>query len=113
MTTLMVQLDDGLTVPLRECDWVFYHPCGCPRGCMSAVCASWTITDEDAAFREFFDEGRKRETEATIKRERKAGTTARLIAGKELREFLDRLKDRCPHVLAAAVPADTREGNEA
>jgi hypothetical protein len=102
MTTLMVQLDSGLTVPLRECDWVFYHACGCPRGVTTAVIGATVLHDEDTAWRDFFDQGYKRETEAAVRRERKRGVTSRLMThGQYSAEVRPAMTAKCPHALAA------------
>lgn len=106
MPELMVQLDDGQTVPLAKCAWVFYEPCGCPRGVMDAVICGTPMYDEDAAFREFFDTGYKRQTDAAIKREHKRGVTAELMTVRRYRaEVTPRLYGKCPHVKAAEAEA--------
>lgn len=107
MPELMVQLDDGQTAPLADCEWVFYEPCGCPRGVMDAVTSGATVHDEDAAFREFFDvTGYKRQIDAAVKRERKRGVTAVLMTVERYRaEVNPKLRGKCPHVQAAEAEA--------
>jgi len=78
-------LDSGEKASLRDCEWVFYEPCGCPRGVMSAVILGQPMLDEDTAFREFFDDGYKRTTLAMVKRERKRGVTAELMTTERYR----------------------------
>lgn len=106
MTELMVRLDDGQTVPLADCEWVFYEPCGCPRGVMAAVILDRPMHDEDTAFYEFFDDGYKRTTAAAVKRERKRGVTAELMSVERYRaEVNPRLRGKCPHAKAAEAEA--------
>lgn len=105
MPELMVQIN-GRTVPLRDCEWVFYEPCGCPRGVMDASICDQPIYDEDAAFREFFDTGYKRQTDAAVKRERERGVTAELMTVERYRvEVNPRLRGKCPHAKAAEAEA--------
>ena len=100
MTALMVQLDGGLTVPLSTCDWVFYNPCGCPRGVTMAQIGDTVLYDEESAWRDFFEQDRKRETDALIKRERKNGVTARLMTHETYKaDVYPAMTARCPHVL--------------
>lgn len=98
MTTLMVQLGGGLTVPLSTCDWVFYHPCGCPRGVTVAQIGDTVLHDEGSAWRDFFEQGTKRETDALTKRERKRGVTAQLMTHTQYRaEVYPAMTAPCPH----------------
>lgn len=100
MTTLMIQLDGGLTVPLGTCDWVFYHSCGCPLGVTMAQIGDTVLHDEESAWRDFFEQDRKRETDALIKRERKNGVTARLMTHETYKaDVYPAMTAPCPHVL--------------
>jgi len=104
MPELMVKLESGETVELRECDWVFYAPCGCPRGVMSPFIMSTAIYDEGAAFTAFFDDGRKRTTQATVKRERESGVTAELMLHDRYRaEVYPRMTAKCPHTAQTSL----------
>jgi hypothetical protein len=105
VTALMIQLDGGLAVPLRECDWVFYHPCGCPRGVTMAQIGDIVLYDEESAWRDFFEQDYKRETDALIKRERKRGVTARLMTHAQYKtDVHPAMTAPCPHGLAAVTP---------
>lgn len=98
MPELMVKLDNEATVPLRSCDWVFYAPCGCPRGVMMAVVGDEVSHDEDSAFLHFFYEGNKREALALAKRERGRGVTARLVSHDQYKaEVYPAMLVKCTH----------------
>jgi len=107
MPDLRVVLDDGTDAALTVCDWVFYEPCGCPRGVMDAVILGEALWHEDAAFRAFFDDGlRKRSTDARVKRERKRGVTAVLMTHDRYRAQVSPVMLRkCPHAAAVAEVA--------
>lgn len=106
MPELTVTLDTGESAPLRDCEWVFCEPCGCPRGVMDAIICGTALYDEDVAFREFFDTGYKRKTDAAVKRERKRGVTAELMSVERYRaEVNPRLRGKCPHAQAAEAEA--------
>lgn len=106
MAELLIQLDDGTTAPLRRCVWVFYAPCGCPRGVINAAYGDTVLHDEDAAWRGFFEEGNKRESVALIKRERARGVTSSLMSFDRYRtEVNPRLSGKCPHARAAEAEA--------
>lgn len=66
---LLVEID-GQTVPLSECHWVLYQPCGCPTGTMYADYAP----TEEAAWKEFFPTKRERD------RRQRAGYRFELVA---------------------------------
>jgi hypothetical protein len=105
MPKLMIALDSGETAALRSCVWVFYEPCGCPRGLVEAVFGDTTLADDETAFRAFFDEGRKRDTLATVQRMRKMGVTAELMTRARYRdEVYPRMLADCAHAEGAAAP---------
>lgn len=99
MPELIVALDDGTNAPIADCDWVFYEPCGCPRGVMDAVILSEALWHEEAAFRAFYDDGLpKRSTDARIKRERARGVTAVMMTHERYRaEVSPSMLNKCPH----------------
>jgi hypothetical protein len=98
MTDLLVTLDTGQTVPLVECDWVFYMACGCPFGCTMAVIGGEVLYDEPTTWRSFFHDEYKRTTDAEIARRRKAGVTAKLVHREQLRaDVMPYLRTGCPH----------------
>lgn len=100
MPELTVTLDDGTTAPLAKCDWVFYKPCGCPRGVMDAVSVEWILHNEGLAFYAFFDDGSgKRKTEALVRREIKRGVTAELMTHQRyVAEISPAMRSACPHM---------------
>lgn len=98
MPELMVALDDGTTALLRDCEWVFYEPCGCPCGVIDAVCAGWALYDEEVAWREFFDAGLKRKTAAAVKQARERGVRAELMTVERYRaEVNPAMRVKCAH----------------
>jgi hypothetical protein len=48
---------DGKTVPLADCDWVEWAPCGCPVG----TAAGRSVATEDRAWRDFYPRETDRE----------------------------------------------------
>lgn len=108
MPELTVTLDDGTSAAPDQCDWVFFDPCGCPRGVMDAVVLGEVLWHDEAAFRAFFDDGlRKRSTDARIKRERKRGVTAVMMTHDRYRaEISPVMLRKCPHVAARGGEGD-------
>lgn len=104
MAKLMVEID-GQAVPLAECDWVFYKACGCPRGVMRALIGDAVLYDEEAAWREFFGPGTKREIQSLINRARRDGVSAELMTHarycEEISPLMALRKD--PHTLEGAA----------
>lgn len=80
----------GPSVPLRDCEWVFFAKCGCPFGCMHAETIS-----EDEAWRQFYDYAKDRN------RARRKGVYSELMPKEKFRsEVLEKLQlsYKCPHV---------------
>ena len=48
---------DGKTVPIDECNWAIYRPCGCLRGVLMAE----GFPTEEGAWKQFFDKKKARE----------------------------------------------------
>lgn len=89
MMRVLVELGDGETVPLSECEWVWYQPCGCPFACATAE-----TPDEDLAWREMF------RTKREADRQRRSGVTSELMTFQRWRdEIADRMRTtyQCPH----------------
>lgn len=63
MPELMVQIDDT-TVPLKDCCWVEYAPCGCPCGALTAAYGDEAHATEDQARREFCPTKKERDKAA-------------------------------------------------
>jgi len=91
---LMVELD-GATVPLDDCEYVLWNPCGCPRGV--TICRYGVVSEEDA-WRSFFPTKRERD------RERKRGLRMELMTHERwVAEVMPLMRLReCPHQLATA-----------
>jgi hypothetical protein len=105
MSDLLVEID-GQHIPLRRCVWVFYAPCGCPRGVINAMYGDTVLHDEDTAWRGMFNEGNKRESTALVKHERAAGVTSELMPFDRYRaEVNPLLVGKCPHARAAEAEA--------
>jgi hypothetical protein len=87
---------DGQTVPLADCVWVLWLPCGCPRG----VTVARSAPTEDDAWKAFYDgRGRWQEIAHAIRRGERMElmTHARYSA-----EVYERMLARCPHQGSAA-----------
>jgi len=85
---------NGKQVPLTECDWVMWAPCGCPQGVtVAALPASGrVIATEDAAWKEFYD--RKRDSD----RARRQGLRLELMTHERYcREASPRMTEKCQH----------------
>jgi hypothetical protein len=80
---------DGQTVPLADCDWVLFAPCGCPDGCM---CASGSVA-EDRIWAEFYPRKRDRAAARSDGYRMVLMTPARWAA-----EVMPAMRDgNCPH----------------
>lgn len=106
MTHRIMAEIDGAVVPIEDCDWVFAYGCGCPYGVMTPL----GITDEDAAWREFQPDRRKRD------RARRGGDTAELMT--HTRYVADvsprmSLYYQCPHGPSTDGPIPLELGGEA
>src|ERR1700733_13396197 len=98
MTGLLVTLDTGQTVPLVECDWVFYMACGCPFGCTMAVIGDDVLYDEPTAWRSFYHTGYKRTTDAEIPPRKKDSRRAKLVHREQMKvDVMPFLLTGCPH----------------
>ncbi len=91
--TLSVELG-GRHVPLRDCDWVLWGPCGCPLGVTVGATNDGGImqASEDAAWKAFYD--RKRDIERAPRR----GEHLELMTHEcYCAEVSDRMLARCEH----------------
>jgi hypothetical protein len=90
--TLLAEIG-GEHIPLTDCDWVLWGPCGCPFGVSVAI---YSVTEE-AAWKSFYE--RKRD----IDRAQRRGERMELMAHARYRaEVADRMKARCGHGEAAS-----------
>ena len=86
-TRLAVEID-GTYVPLDECDWVLWGPCGCPFG----VTVGRLSPTEVDAWKHFCD--RKRD----IGRAKRNGQHLELVTHQRwCDEIAERMKFPCPH----------------
>jgi hypothetical protein len=83
---LLTELD-GQTVPLADCDWVLFAPCGCPVGC----CVADIAPTEDQAWREFYDHKRERD------RARRDHRMVLMTRERWAAEVMPAMRARCPH----------------
>lgn len=83
MTTILVQIDDQ-TLPLKDCVWAEYRPCGCACGVMTA---DWgddeVFATEQQAWQEMYP--LKRERDQAIKK----GFTLKLVTFAYYRQSVD------------------------
>jgi hypothetical protein len=87
MTTLYAEIG-GVPVPLADCDWVHWRPCGCPTG---VTLARYAPTEEDA-WKVFHP--RKRAAEEA----RKRGERMELMTHQRcVAEVMPHWGKRCPH----------------
>ena len=83
----MVEID-GQTLPLNDCAWVEYRPCGCPCGVLTAAFGDTAFATEEQARTEFTP--LKRDRDRAIKR----GFTLQLVTFEHYRRHIDIL-GRC------------------
>ena len=93
MTITLSATIDGKHVPLTDCDWVPWRPCGCPQGVSRAATSHGVYAaDEDAAWKEFYDLKRDR-----VQAQRKGLRMELMSHERYCREVSDRMKVRCDH----------------
>ncbi|USY19690.1 hypothetical protein NE857_31425 [Nocardiopsis exhalans] len=79
-------------VPLTDCDWVLWAPCGCPRGVCLAQVGDTVLATEDRAHAEFTSRRRDRA------REIREGYRIELVTHHHYRAVIASLMaTRCPH----------------
>jgi hypothetical protein len=79
---------DGKPVPLAECDWVLWAPCGCPTG----VCVARRALTEDDALKEFWDTRRE-----AVRRRREGYRVELMTHARWSAEVMDLMRHPCPH----------------
>ena len=85
---------DGRYVPLTECDWVLWDPCGCPIGVTVGALpdGSMVTASEEAAWAHLYDGGRE------VARAQDRGEHLEFMTSERYRrEVADRLGAPCPH----------------
>jgi len=93
MSARIVAEIDGKHVPLEECSWVMWGPCGCPWGVtMAGERGSYQVITEEDAWKQFYD--RKRERDLA----RKCGTRMELMTFARWKaEVSERMQTVCTH----------------
>jgi hypothetical protein len=83
----------GRHVPVDDCSWVMWGPCGCPWGAaLAGLHGGSRILTEDDAWREFYSLKRERE------RAQRDGVRMELMTFERWKaEVCDRMKARCGH----------------
>lgn len=84
----------GQQVPLTDCDWVLWGPCGCPFGVTVGATKNGSIVHatEESAWRSFYD------TLRDIRKALRRGEHLELIThARWSAEVADRMKVRCTH----------------
>jgi hypothetical protein len=84
----------GKLVPLADCDWALWKPCGC-LSAVAVAClpqAGQMVATEEAAWKEFYDRAAQRKQAA------KAGMRVELITHERWkRELMEPFGKPCPH----------------
>ncbi|MEU0940363.1 hypothetical protein [Embleya sp. NPDC005971] len=95
-TTLNLSVEiDGVSRPLRDCDWVLRRPCGCAEAIMHAVSSLVTLTSEHEAWEEFYcDVPRADRRRRAVNAARKRGYTVALTS---IDDAVRAWEARCPH----------------
>lgn len=91
----MVVIDDK-TLPLTNCVWITWAPCGCPCGALTAAFGDEAFATEEQAWREKYPLKRERD------RYQRQGYRLELMGWDRYCKDID-LAVRCPHVKAKAV----------
>lgn len=83
---------DGRIVPLHECDWTLWKPCGCLQAIAVAATTDHVVATEDDAWKQFYDYAAERKKAA------KDGMRVELITHARWRsELMDAFGKPCPH----------------
>ena len=82
----------GKLVPLADCDWVLWQPCGCMQAIAVASAPGHVVATEEDAWRQFYDRA------ASRKVARKGGMRVELITHERWkRELMEPFGKPCPH----------------
>jgi hypothetical protein len=84
---------DGKHVPVDDCSWVMWGPCGCPWGVTLAGLRGEPIAPtEEAAWKQFYDRKRERD-----KAQRDGARMELMTFARWKAEVCDRMKIGCSH----------------
>jgi hypothetical protein len=102
MTATLLAAIGARNVPLSDCDWVLWMPCGCSQAVSLAQIPGLVIADEDTAWAHFSNlEGLENEdldiALEEIAAQKQAGWRAELITHERCRAVLDGWGKPCPH----------------
>jgi hypothetical protein len=102
MTATLLAAIGAKNVPLADCDWVLWMPCGCSQAVSVAQIPGLTIGDEGAAWAQFSDlEDLDREdldvALEEIAERKQAGWRVELVTHRRCKAVLDGWGKPCPH----------------
>ena len=102
MTVTLTAVIGAKNVPLTDCDWVLWKPCGCAQAVSVAQIPGVTVADEDTAWTHFADvEGLNGddldEALEEIADQKAAGWRVELITHARCKSVLDGWGKPCPH----------------
>src|SRR5581483_4991938 len=97
----------GRQVPLRDCDWVLWAPCGCPAGVTVASTPDEGLVQdtEMAAWMAFYDDA-----DEIIRAQRRGEHLELMTHERWSAEVADRMTGRCGHAGADAGTTDRLAG---
>lgn len=95
MPDLKVDID-GQTLPLTNCVWITWAPCGCPCGALTAAFGDEAFATEEQAWREKFPTKRERD------KYQRQGYRIELMGWDRYRKDIN-LAARCPHIKGATT----------
>jgi hypothetical protein len=92
MPELMVEID-GQLLPLTNCTWITWAPCGCPCGALTAAFGDEAFATEQQAWQEQYPLKRERD------KYQRQGYRLELMSWERYLAEVD-LAAKCPHVKA-------------
>lgn len=85
---------DGQPVPVEQCFWMQFSPCGCASGVAVADLRGAPLITEDLARIEFT----RTNTKLEVERDKAAGYTMKLVTRQQYRDtYMEQIKGSCPH----------------
>ena len=92
MSRLLAELADGSVLPLSECDWIMWAPCGCPSGVAMASVGGRTLATEESVWLDWYDH------RADRRKAQGQGFRLELVAHADYAErLLPLFLSACPH----------------
>ena len=83
---------DGRIVPLHECDWALWKPCGCLQAIAVAAMTGHVVATEDDAWKQFYDRASSRKVA------RRGGMRVELVTHERWkRDLMEPFGKPCPH----------------